>query len=354
VPSARGAVTPAATAPAALASVACRSVNDCMAVGSNTPTMSTQLAAEQWNGRKWTRLTMLKPAGVVNAGAGGVACPAARECVAVGWAFPADRSPYALAGYWNGARWTTGRAGAPGGTSAELFAISCPAVASCYAVGYYTPKGQFTALIEHWNGNSWTRQATPQPHGTTLGELFSVSCRKTSFCVAVGTDGNGVLIERWNGKTWTDAAPATPAAADLWGVSCATTTMCFAVGGTGGGGNSTLAERWNGKTWSKSPVPAQGGAASPFLQSVSCVSATRCLAVADELTARVFADVWNGKSWKLAVVSASGPHLGDFEQVQCLSATSCVALGSVSPIDAAWRSVSAFWNGKTWKVIPTV
>jgi hypothetical protein len=51
-------------------------------------------------------------------------------------------------------------------------------------------------------------------------------------------------------------------------------------------------------------------------------------------------------------MASSGAHLGDVEEVQCLSATSCVALGSVSPFSAAWRSVSAFWNGKSWRVVP--
>jgi hypothetical protein len=40
-------------------------------------------------------------------------------------------------------------------------------------------------------------------------------------------------------------------------------------------------------------------------------------------------------------------------EVRCLAATSCVALGSVSSTSAAWRSESAFWNGKSWKVVLT-
>jgi hypothetical protein len=349
-------VTPSATAPAALAAMACRSAKDCMAVGSNTPTMATQLAAEQWNGKKWTRLPMLKPAGVVNAGANGVACPAARVCVAVGDAFPANGpGPYALAGYWNGARWTTGRAAAPG-SSSELIAISCPTAASCYAVGEYNPKGKVittAALIEHWNGKSWAQQTAPMPHGAPFGQLVAVSCATVKFCVAVGTTGAGELIERWNGNAWIAAVPAAPADTNLWGVSCPTAASCYAVGGTGSG---TVIERWNGKAWSRSAAPVPAHSTSPFLQSVSCVSSARCLAVGDDLnnSPTVFADQWNGTTWKPVSMTTSGPRLGDFEQVQCLGATTCVALGSASPFSAAWRSESAFWNGKSWKVVPTV
>jgi hypothetical protein len=67
----------------------------------------------------------------------------------------------------------------------------------------------------------------------------------------------------------------------------------------------------------------------------------------------VFADRWNGKSWQLVSVPASGSHLGYLVEVRCLTATSCVALGSVSSVSAAWRSESAFWNGKSWKVVLT-
>jgi len=354
--SAANAVMPSAAAPAALGAIACRSVHDCMAVGANTPSMPTQLAAEQWNGKKWTRLPIVKPAGVVYTGANGVACPAARVCVAVGDAFPANGpGPYALAGYWNGARWLTGRAAAPG-SSSELIAISCPAAASCYAVGEYNPKGKVTttaALIEHWNGKSWAQQTAPMPHGAPFGQLVAVSCATVKFCVAVGATGAGELIERWNGHAWIAAVPAAPAETNLWGVSCPTAASCYAVGGTG---SSTVVERWNGKAWSKSAAPVPAHSIMPFLQSVSCVSPTRCLAVGNDLNTppTVFADQWNGGSWKPVSMAASGGHLGDFDQVQCFSASSCVALGSTSPSSAAERSEAAFWNGKSWKVVLTV
>lgn len=346
------AVAPAAAEPAALNAVACRTVSDCMAVGANTPTMPTQLAADRWNGKKWSRVAMPKPAGVGSATADGVACPANRECVAVGVAYPVKGTgPYALAAHWNGARWTTGKAATPG-SSSFLTAISCPTTASCYAVGQYTPKGKtsFTALIEHWNGKNWAQQAAPLPHGTSGGGLLAVSCPKASFCVATGFTGSGELIERWTGKGWSATAPAAPALTSLYGVSCPTAASCFAVGGTGA---RTVAEKWNGKTWSKSTVPAPAGSSQPSLDSVSCVTAARCLAVGSDLTPRVFADLWNGKTWRPVSMATTGGHLGAFQQVQCLGANSCVALGSVSPFDAAWRSESAFWNGKSWKVVLT-
>jgi hypothetical protein len=341
-----------------LGAFACRSISDCVAVGANTPTMATELAANQWNGKKWTRVSMPKPAGVSNAGANGVACPASRLCVAVGDAFPVKGpgGSYALAGYWNGAKWTTKKAAAPG-TSSELIAVSCPAAASCYGVGEYTPAGKVTipsALIEHWNGKTWAQERAPLPHGITFSQLVAVSCPTAKFCVAVGTTGAGELIERWNGgSAWIVATPAAPTATNLWGVSCLSAASCYAVGGTG---SEPIVERWNGKTWSKSGAPVPAHSTSPWLQSVSCVSPAHCLAVGDDVNnpPTVFADQWNGKTWKAVSMATSGGHIGNFEQVQCLTATSCVALGSTSPFSAAWRSESAFWNGRSWRVVPTV
>lgn len=347
------AAAPAATYPAVLSGLACRTLSDCIAVGENTPTMPSQLVGNQWNGKRWSRVAMPKPAGSVNVSLGYVACPAARECVTVGQAYPKSGDFYAIAGYWNGAHWTVGKAVTPGTTSG-LSAIACPTASSCFAVGQYTPKGKlsFTALIEHWNGKSWTLQGAPGPRGTSDGGLFDVSCASKSLCVAVGSDSAGELIERWNGKTWTATTPPSTSNGMLWGVSCPATTSCYAVGSDTVGTGAVI-ERWNGKKWSYTAAPVPAGSEDPWLQSVSCVSATSCLAVGDELKPQVFADRWNGKTWKPVSMTASGAHLGNLLEVRCLTATSCVALGSVSSTSAAWRSESAFWNGKSWKVVLT-
>jgi hypothetical protein len=352
--SAGAASAPAATAPAVLAGLACRTLNQCVAVGANTPTMPTQLAAGTWNGKKWARVAVPKPSGSGNVSLGGVACPAANECVAVGDAWPLrSGSNYAIASYWNGKRWTTGRAADPSGQSL-LTAISCATATSCFAVGQVIPSGKvtWTGLIEHWDGKHWAQQAAPLPHGTSDGTLNGVSCLTKSFCVAVGNDSAGELIERWNGKAWSATGPGASPDDILWSVSCPAAATCFAVGGDVSGG--VVVERWNGKSWSSVAAPAPSAKQTvPSLQSVSCASATRCLAVGNDLAPGVFADAWNGSKWRAVGTSFSGGHIGSFEQVSCLGATNCVALGSVSSFSAAWRSESAFWNGKSWRVVPT-
>jgi hypothetical protein len=345
----------ATTFPAALSGFDCRTLTHCVAVGANTPTMATQLVSEGWNGTKWWRMPAVpKPAGTGNVSAGDVACPASHQCVAVGVGYPRTGPGFfAIAMLWNGVRWTTAKAATPG-SSSMLLAISCPLPASCYAAGEYTPKGSlnFTPLIEHWNGKTWSQLRIPVPKGTSDGSLFGVSCAGDRFCVAVGTDGAGSLIERWNGRGWTATAPSTAASGTLYGVSCPSPTACFAVGSSGRS-TGVVVQRWDGHGWRASAAPVPHGSQFPWLQSVSCPSATRCLAVGDDINPGVYAIAWNGAGWKMVSMAATGPHVGFLQEVRCLSATSCVALGDTTQIAATQRSESAFWNGKTWRVIPT-
>lgn len=344
---------PDATFPAALGALACRSLTNCMAIGANTPQMATQMIAERWNGSRWSRLTMPKPAGVDEVANGGVACPSNGECVAVGVGYPAPSSRgsfFPIAGYWNGSRWTAGRAASSG----MLSAVSCPAVRSCYAVGNYTPKGTSEVpLIEHWNGAKWSKQAAPAPRGASFAILLDVSCSSAKFCVAVGMDGSGVLIERWNGTRWSVSAPRSAPSAMLNGVSCQSASSCFAVGSNLTTRGGSLVERWNGRTWSQSTTTVPRNASYAGLQSVSCVSATHCLAVGDYVTNGVYTVSWNGRGWHLVSMTTTGGHLGDLFDVICLAATSCVALGGTTQFAATDRSESAFWNGTRWKVVLT-
>jgi hypothetical protein len=341
--------------PAAVDALACRTVTNCMALGANFPQMATQLIAERWNGSRWSRIAMPKPAAADEVAPGGIACPGNQECVAVGVGYPAGGSGFfALAGYWNGSRWTAARAAAPGSASL-LSAVSCPSTTSCYAVGNYTPKGSsaLDALIEHWNGSQWSQQTAPDPRGTEFDELIDVSCPSAKFCVAVGLDGSGALIERWNGHSWSATTPKASSSAMLSGVSCPSATSCFAVGSNFTSSGGSLVERWNGSSWSGSVTPVPRGAMESGLQSVSCVSATRCLAVGNDANPGVYAVSWNGSGWHLVGVTTTGGHIGAFNAVTCLAATSCAALGATTQFAASGRSESAFWNGTRWKVVLT-
>ena len=346
----------AAPFPATVLAFHCWTISDCLAVGANFPQMATQLIAERWNGARWSRAAMPKPAGADEVTVDALACPSRTECVAVGTGYPPGSSTsviFPFADYWNGTRWTTGRA-ASFGSADFLASVACPAAKSCYAVGNYTPKGGASApLVEHWNGSAWSRQAVSVPRGTSDGWLQGVSCSSARFCVAVGTDGSGILIERWNGSGWSMSAPRSVSSAGLYGVSCPSATSCLAVGSTLTKSGGSLVERWNGRTWTASTTPVPRNASYAALQSVSCASAVRCLAVGDDGNPGVYADSWNGTGWHLVSMTTTGGHIGAFSAVSCLAATSCAALGATTQFAATARSESAFWNGTRWRVALT-
>jgi hypothetical protein len=346
----------AAPFPATVLSLHCWTMSDCLAVGANFPQMATQPIAERWNGTRWSRAAMPKPAGADEVTIDAVACPSRTECVAVGTGYPPGSSRaviFPFADYWNGTRWTTGRA-ASFGSADFLASVACPAARSCYAVGNYTPKGAASApLVEHWNGSTWSRQAVSVPRGTSDGWLQGVSCSSAKFCVAVGNDGSGILTERWNGSGWFMSAPRSGSSAGLYGVSCPSATSCFAVGSTLTKSGGSLVERWNGRAWSASTTPVPRNASFAALQSVSCTSAARCLAVGEDGSPGVYADSWNGSGWHLVPMTTTGGHIGAFSAVNCLAATSCAALGATTQFAASARSESAFWNGTRWKVALT-
>ncbi len=348
----------AASSPATMVALHCWTASNCIAVGANAPQMAGQLIAERWNGTRWTRSAMPKPAGAAVVTIGGVACPTRTECVAVGTGYPPasskGASSFPIADYWNGSRWTTARAAAVG-SGGGFAAVSCPAARDCYAVGTYSPKGsgEILPLTEHWNGASWSRQGAPVPARTTFGQLSAVSCPSAKFCVAVGTDGSGELIERLTASGWSKTTPRSAPSAMLFGVSCPSASSCLAVGSGVTMWGGSVAEHWNGRAWSGSTTLVPHGASYAGLQSVSCVSAARCLAVGDYGTNGVYAVSWNGSRWHLDSMATTGGHIGAFYAVDCTGASSCVALAATTQFAASARSESAFWNGTRWKVVLT-
>jgi hypothetical protein len=211
----------------------------------------------------------------------------------------------------------------------------------------------------------WSVQATPNPHGTLESDkLGGVSCWSATACVAVGlyveTLGVAVpLVEDWNGTTWEVESAPTPAGAtrsQFESVSCTSATACMAVGyyENGSSVELPLAEQWNGTTWTVTTVPNPEGNESPLL-SVSCTSASACTAVGATWargSGSALAERWNGKAWKIETTATiSGTH-GNvrFAGVSCAATEACVAVGQYnsSPPTGNEATLAEKWNGKTW------
>jgi hypothetical protein len=343
---------------AVLEGVSCTGRAQCTATGmaSTRSGKNVKTLAERWNGTTWAVQSTPTPTSRTLQGgalAAGVSCPSSTACVADGFSY-SKKSMQLLGEGWNGRTWSTQPDAAPV-VAAEPAGISCTWAKDCMAVGGRLSGG---TLAEHWNGRKWS--VVPTKHD---GELMGVSCPASGNCTAVGTnEGGKALAAHWNGKAWSDESAASPQGLNLLaGVSCAATTDCLAVG-TGGTPTSSeldlapIAEQWTGGKWAALTVPNPAPAGDiTELNSVSCASATNCMAVGDYSDQAGDSDTtlaaqWNGTTW--AVVTTPSPAaFSALVSVSCPSASHCIAVGASSPTaSGAISPLTEVWNGSIWTV----
>jgi hypothetical protein len=179
--------------------------------------------------------------------------------------------------------------------------------------------------------------------------------------MAVGTSRYGTLIENWNGTAWTIApspAPSGALSSDLVSVSCPTATSCVAVGSyvNSSGATLTLAEEWNDSTWSLVPSPDRSGASGSELLGVSCASSSSCVGVGDSFNrvgnSRTLAERWDGATWSL--VPSPDPTKGQentLSSVSCISTTNCAAVGDDWALPGETVVLIETWNGSQWSLV---
>lgn len=317
----------------------------------------------------------------------GVSCPAATDCMAVGWSEASGQASvdYTLAEAWNGSSWAIVRTPSPSdpGGGAELNAVSCVSSTECMAVGeteiFEASHGG--ALVPHplaemWNGAKWTLVSTPKLTHTGA-RLNGVSCTPgtgsgPARCMAVGSEGaphhptEFTLAESWDGTSWKfvpTPRPLTPGGTALNGVSCGSGTGCMAVGyygySNGFGTSVSLAERWNGKEWHRLVTPTPDSSAT--FTGVACPAAADCEAVGTHaensptLVLGTFAAIWNGHGWKTQPSPNPGAAGGaGLAGLACPTAASCLAAGSwVDQMGEVVSTLAQAWNGHTWAGLRT-
>lgn len=150
-----------------------------------------------------------------------------------------------------------------------------------------------------YNGTSWS-----SPDDIANFDIYSVSCPSSSFCVAVGNNGDVVT---YNGTSWSGPVNI-DGSTILWSVSCPSSSFCVA------GDYSGDILTYNGTSWS-SPDNVDG---TNTIMSVSCPSSSFCVAVdsgGDALT-------YNGTSWS-SPEDVDGGKL--MISVSCFSTDFCMA-----------------------------
>ncbi len=311
-----------------LSAVTCRSATNCTAVGNG----SGRAVAETLNGSKQSVQPLADPGGEPDsAHFSSVACTSAKACLAVGFFYPDSGSNTGpLIERWSHGRWSllavrTAQAGQLGG-------VSCPARRSCTAVGNLSTASTSYTWALHGNGSSFASQSTPNETAPASVELNAVSCASSTACTAVGdyTDVMGfrrTLAEVWNGVGWSIQATPSPSNgvdSQLNSVSCPTATACIAVGFISSG--QQLAEYWDGVGWTIQRTP--DGSAVSTLNSISCSSPTACMAIGSGPNGPL-AERWDGGSWVMqdAPQPPAGSQSENLRGVSCTASTACTVVG---------------------------
>ena len=312
-----------------LTAVTCRSATVCTAVGFG----SNRAVAETLYGSKQSVQRLADPGGEPDsAHFSSVDCSSAKACVAVGFFYPNsgdDTAP--LIERWSHRRWSIVPEHAAQ-VSGQLGGVSCAGRRSCTAVGNLSTASTSYTWALHGNGSSFSTESTPNETAPASVELNAVSCASSTACTAVGdyTDAMGIhrtLAEAWNGAEWSIRAtpnPSTRVDSQLNSVSCPTATACIAVGFTGSG--QQLAERWDGVSWTIQRTLTQSAVSA--LNSVSCSSTTACMAVGYGPNGPL-AERWDGVSWTIqnAPKPPAGSQSETLKDVSCTASSACTLVG---------------------------
>jgi hypothetical protein len=352
------------TAVMSLPGIACRTGTACLAVGAYRTLDGASLPlAEQWNGSTWRVRRTPGPGDAFN-GLSGVSCVSAVRCMAVGDRINGSDVQVALAERWDGRRWRVLAPPSPGAHLTVLNSVSCPAAANCMAVGYYDAAGGSQAFAEHWTGGSWAALVIPHD-----GVLKAVSCPVVNRCMAVGSflsaGRQQALSATWDGAAWSvqpspDLGGSFTEFTGLW---CTSGSNCMAVGDHNirrANARVPLAARWDGAAWTVLATPIPGGAGR--LTSVSCPRPARCTAVGSFLSGprhnspgRTLAESWNGSRWRVRATPAiSGQRRRLLTSVSCPRPARCIAVGGyVSPSGKAFV-LAEQWNGTGWRRLVSI
>jgi hypothetical protein len=283
---------------AGLSAVSCAARTFCEAVGSYESDSGPHVLTAAWNGRTWSLqgTPIAAPAGDLS----GVSCTSRTFCQAVGDIVDltpgGSGAQTPLAERWNGAAWVVTplpRITVNPGDSANLLAVSCASPRSCLGVGEdgagpSDRSSPSSALAASWNGGRWASRSVPPPTNFfSRTEFDAVSCPAIASCHAVGTlvFGSGPFAEFYNGSRFALRAVANPELASndgVRGISCASTSFCWAVGS----GLDPAAPAWfygGGRSWQTaflpSPTTSRGLALAAGVDAISCPSRNFCEAV---------------------------------------------------------------------------
>lgn len=308
-----------------LSGIACPSASLCVAFDGDGSIVSSRRPMSGRRGWRVARTGRATPYAV--------SCPSVHLCVAVGGEILTSTRPA------DGARtWTAG----PGGGEA----VACPSVHLCVAVDW--AGDILTSSNPAGGGDTWTLAVVD---GTN--PFSAVSCPTETFCAGVGA----VIATTSQPTATSPSAWTLTRLADGHSISCPSASLCV-VGDNHGGVLVSTDPTGGTQAWAQTDIdpPKLTCPGHPdcfyvyaSVTGISCPATTGCVAVDTnglDGTGSILSSVdptGGSAAWKVTPVGRSG-SLGS---VSCPSASLCVAVG------VAGIAVSANpTSGTAWKVAP--
>jgi photosystem II stability/assembly factor-like uncharacterized protein len=192
----------------------------------------------------------------------------------------------------------------------------------------FAPVGGETSLVVH-------RSNAARPE-TGTGDLGGAACLSPSNCFVVGADStpSGVVSTTTDGgSSWTtETVPS--GTLYLNSISCVAPSTCYAAGETTAEDATVIVTSDAGSTWTAETLPA----GLPYLGSITCPSAAECFAVGTDPSRAdgyIIGTTDGGATWQTddIIPEDSTDTYISLYGVSCMSATSCVASGTVEYFD---------------------
>ena len=392
----------AATAPgsqsAELESVTCGPPSRCTAVGSfRDPAGSDQSMVVEGSSARWQRpIELALPMGAYAAPGSqhavleAVSCPAAGECVAVGYFTDGSGSSQPLAvtetaGVWGAPvqiALPENAASAPGAQSSALYSVSCGGRGVCEAVGYFTDTlGNEQSLTIAFADGSWGQpqeltlplRANPFA-GAQASALYAVACSGPDSCEAIGSytdlfDNAEPIGASERGGVWREAIQLSlpPGALGvaayqhsyLFSIACPR-GYCVAVGSYTDvqQRNEVMALRLGPRGWGRArelKLPANATSAqerqNSLLGGIWCARDGRCAAVGsyttnagsqDAMVVRERRARWSRASeLSLPGDAARTAQSAGLYSIACIAASDCIGVGAYKTRSGSFEAMVA-------------
>lgn len=305
--------------------LACASATDCAAGGLYYQHQRVYLSTTS-GGHSWTIHPLPASVGEIET----LACATATSCRGLGSPSGEPASP-GFASIYSGMRFFAATNGGANFTVtsfpeyAAMQSVACPTAAHCVAIGVYS---HFTANegpdLDHGvlmtsadGGRTWQRDAWPKGYGPAPDPV--VTCADASHCAMIGfVERNGTMGNQVGYSSGKDAVQYT--------------VIGFSADG--------------GQTWTRTSTFPRSFP-YPWMDALTCPTATTCYAAGGDLTARHVGNVYDaessvvavtgnaGRSWQRVTfaVAAKVPSGEDdsfslISQIDCPRADACVAIGT--------------------------